>query len=240
MKKTKSMVMGAAILAALALPMVAGAANKLVVNGTDGTTPKMVVTDTGYVGVGNSSPTGPLHINSSNFTPFSAGVTNAIRIEGNEVTNGAGFGAYNIRSNGAVPQVNDRLGFIFFGSNMSGTLYNPAGFFAKVDEIWTGTSTPAYFDFLTTPSGSTTRNVRMRIASNGNVGLGGSGTNGINATQRLEVEGGVRLNPTSSVKPTCGTTYSGTVWFTSGATDDVIEVCAKKSGTYAWRSISLP
>ena len=53
MKKTKSMVMGAAVLAALALPMVAGAAGKLVVQ--DNSTPavdKFVVTDQGWIGSG--------------------------------------------------------------------------------------------------------------------------------------------------------------------------------------------
>ena len=52
----------AALLVAGALyPMTALAANKLIVNGTDGVTPAYVVTDSGYIGIGNSAPLRPIH-----------------------------------------------------------------------------------------------------------------------------------------------------------------------------------
>lgn len=197
---------------------------------------KMVVQDNGYIGIGVASPGSPVHIDSTKLTPFITGATNAYRIDGNEVTNGAGFVANNNRANSVPPQVNDRLGFIFFGSAYNGSPINPAGFFAKVDSTWTATSTPAFFDFLTTPVGSLTRNVRMRIGSNGNVGIGGAGTNGINATQKLEVDGGVRLN-TATTQPACDANARGTLWVVQGATD-VVQVCLFSGATGSWKTIA--
>lgn len=49
MRKPKTIMTGVAVLATLALPLVAGAENKLVVIGTDGVTPVMTVADTGAV-----------------------------------------------------------------------------------------------------------------------------------------------------------------------------------------------
>jgi Chaperone of endosialidase len=52
-------------------------------------------------------------------------------------------------------------------------------------ENWTDVSTPTYTQFWTTPSGSTTQAVAMRIADNGNVGIGTT----VTAGWRLNVQG---------------------------------------------------
>ena len=70
--------------------------------------------------------------------------------------------------------------------------------------------------------------------STGAVGIGV-----VAPTQTLEVNGGVRLN-TSTSKPTCDSTQRGTFWVTeSGAgVKDAVEVCAKDAANaYAWRTI---
>jgi hypothetical protein len=75
---------------------------------------------------------------------------------------------------------------------------------------------------------------RMRIDSNGNVGIGT-----MYPSQKLEVNGGIMLNTTTS-KPTCSATTRGTLWFTQSASGvkDMLEVCAKDAAnTYAWRTI---
>jgi hypothetical protein len=72
------------------------------------------------------------------------------------------------------------------------------------------------------------------IQSSGNVGIGIS-----SPSQKLEVNGGIKLN-TTIAKPTCNSSTRGTFWFTQGATGtkDSVEVCAKNAaGTYAWRTI---
>ena len=229
MKKRISMLVSTLALAALA--GMAQAETRLAVQDNSSTpVDKFVVTDTGNIGVGTTAPSSPLHA-IANPVGHAGGWTNVIKIEGNDVTNAAGFAAY--RNTGALQKANARLGFIFFGDNYL-RLNHPVGFFANAEEDWTSTSTPANFDFSTTPSGSVTRLVRMRISASGNMGIGTTVP-----TQRLEVNGGIRLN-TVDTKPTCDSTKSGSLWFTNGATDDTFEVCSKKSSSYAWRAITLP
>jgi len=72
------------------------------------------------------------------------------------------------------------------------------------------------------------------IKSTGNVGIGTTTPN-----QKLEVNGGMRLNTTVS-KPTCDSSQRGTFWVTQGGAGvkDTVEVCAKDAGdAYAWRTI---
>ncbi len=166
MKKTKSMVMGAAVLAALALPMVAGAANKLVVRNAGDTADAAVVADTGYIGVGTSVPDASLHIKATGLFP-----ANVVKVEGNEVNKGAGIVAYSNRSDAQLSRSGDRLGFIFFGSNTGGTLQHPAGFAANAESDWTASSWPTYFAFQTTASGSTTRTEHLRLTGDGRLRL---------------------------------------------------------------------
>lgn len=77
-------------------------------------------------------------------------------------------------------------------------------------------------------------------AGAGNIIIDGSLGIGTKApTEKLEVNGGVKLN-TASAKPGCDTAKRGTMWFTqgTGGTKDSFEVCAKDgSDSYAWRSL---
>ena len=60
-----------------------------------------------------------------------------------------------------------------------------------------------------------------------------------NPSQKLEVDGGVKLN-TTSARPACNLTTRGTFWFIQGAVGvkDSVTVCAKEAGgAYAWRLI---
>lgn len=79
------------------------------------------------------------------------------------------------------------------------------------------------------------RVTNLYVASaTGNVGIG---TN--NPTEKLEVNGGMRLN-TTTAKPTCDATHRGTFWVNQGAAGvkDNVEVCAKDAAdAYAWRTI---
>jgi type II secretory pathway pseudopilin PulG len=70
--------------------------------------------------------------------------------------------------------------------------------------------------------------------SGSNVGVGVSSPG-----QTLEVNGGVRLN-TSTSKPSCASGQRGTFWVTESAngTKDAVEVCVKNaSDTYTWATI---
>lgn len=178
----KQMIKKTAVVLSLVMvcaPVGAMAANKLIVNGTDGTTPAYVVTDTGFVGVGTSTPDAPLTLNAGGLFP-----ANVIKVVGNEITKGAGLIAYNNRTDGTLNKAGDTLGIVYFGSNTGGVLQHATGFAGAAEADWTTTSRPSYFYFSTTAAGSTARTERFRIASTGNIGIGTT-----NPTSKLHVVG---------------------------------------------------
>ena len=244
--KRKIMLAVAASVVAL-LPVMAQAANKLIVKGTDGTTDKMVVTDTGYIGVGTNAPRASINL---------VGAVNAaaqVQTQTNLTASDAGGSFVGLHNNagGTLPRTGDRLGYFYFGS-MSGTSYRlGGGMSVYADGPWTNTSLPTAFKFETASATTSTTTVsprieRMRITSSGNVGIA---TNV--PKQALEVNGGIRINNTANSikaitsKPACDnitgpTTDSGVLWFTAGASGikDTLEVCAKDAGNnYAWRTV---
>lgn len=152
-----------------AMTAVAGTAQagtRFAVRAAAGTADKMVVTDTGAIGVGVTVPTGGVHIKSGTF-PY-----NIFKAEGNESSGGAGFIAYHVKSNGNPPEEGDRLGYMLFGSvDNWGNYLHSSGISAKADEDWTTTSMPTAF-ILETSGATGGRVERMRISSNGYVGIG--------------------------------------------------------------------
>lgn len=224
--KRKVMLAVAASVVAL-MPVMAQAANKLIVKDAGGTVDKFVATDTGRIGVNVTSPEAGVHLKGAAFPD------NSFRAEGNEVSQGGGYLAYMKRTSG-LPINNDRLGFMLFGTLNGITPLHAAGLESRSEGAWTTSSTPAYFSFFTTPSGSAVRVERMRLTGAGNVGIGTTAP-----TQKLEVNGGVMLN-TSTAKPTCSVSVRGTLWFfkAGAGAADTLEVCAKDaSENYAWRAL---
>lgn len=238
----------AAKLAVTAAIMVAGigvvsahAANKLIVKDSTGTTDKFVVTDEGKVGIGISAPIYPIQINMGG--PSSAS-TLEFRNTGNSTYSQydaptVQFMRNNISTvNNGIPQNNDRLGYVTFGAYLPGQKY-AAGITGNSEgSSWSSTSYPGYLAFLTTPASSAYPQERVRITSTGNVGIGATAP-----AQKLEVNGGVRLN-TGTGKPACdsanGPNIRGTLWFSKGGTGvaDKLEVCAKQADeNYAWKQL---
>lgn len=213
------------------LPVMAQAANKLIVKGTDGTTDKMVVTDGGYVGIGTNAPSTGIFVKGN-----SADNTNIL----SQFVGTTSWGGGNVNlmhnnnptTNNGLPQANDRLGSMLFGSYITSTnRVAGGGVSGYADGNWTSTSAPTYFSFQTAPAGATSRIERMRVTSGGNIGIGTT-----TPAQKLDVNGGIRIN-TTAAKPTCSASIRGTIWFANSDTGvaDKLEVCAKQSNdTYSW------
>ncbi len=235
-KKQRASKISLAVALALVVlvPLSAQAANKLIVMDSTGTVNKFVVTDTGYVGVGTAAPAAAVHVEG-------AATTDTLIISHFTGTTQGGGGNINLfhnnasTTNGGLPQQYDRLGNILFGSYMTATTRQAsAGVSAYADGLWSSTSAPTYLSFQTTPVGSLTRVENLKIASNGNVGIG-TGSPG----QKLEVNGGIKLN-TATAQPTCSTSTRGTLWFARSGTGvaDTVQVCAKDaSENYAWHAL---
>jgi len=158
----------------------------------------------GNLGVGLAPSTAPvngLHVKGTIYP------NNTIMAEGNEITGGSGFLAYTSRSDNQLPRANDRLGFFYFGSynlaanagDPSASPFHPTGITGTAEQDWTTTSIPANIVFSTTASGSTYRAERVRIAGNGNVGIGTLANPGTN--NKLEVKDG-HLTTTQTTVPT--------------------------------------
>jgi len=230
----------AMIVVTLALAGVAGLAQaetRFAVQDAAGTTDKMVVTDSGAIGIGTSNPVGAVHFNGSSYTS-----TQFVgQWYGNPVdplNGGAGFLGFHNNAGGALPVKGDRLGYFMFGSINGSARLIGAGLNVRAEENWTPTAYPAYIAFETTAT--TGRLERMKVmGSTGFVGIGlGSGV----PTQRLEVNGGIKLN-TAAVRPECTVSARGTFWVVKGAVGvaDKLSICLKGDGAstenYAWKDL---
>ncbi|ACD95234.1 hypothetical protein [Trichlorobacter lovleyi] len=240
MRKPKTIMTGVAVLATLTLPLVAGAANKLVVNGTDGVTPVMTVTDTGWVGSGTSAPVSPFHAVSSGSVYQAAGLL--FQFQNTEVAPRSfvapNFSLYRNNSGGALPNANDALGYFNFGSIISGAYANRALIYGKAEKLWTSaTDSPSFLQFMTNPGGIAANREVMRLDSKGTATVNG----GLRLYPYTGTGGGdVGTGTTLPSKPACSASTQGTLWFTKSAGADTLQICADGSTGLAWRNITIP
>jgi len=158
-----------------------------------------IITGGGLVGIGTSSPTAPLVVDSS-LNPLGAGFGSLI-IQGDSnkervdiysagvnpgpAFQGKGFGG-SVASPTATTAGMDI--FILAGSGYNGSGFvvpNPATIHMRADDNWTGSDTGTNISFYTTQDGTTSPVQRLFVANNGQVEIG-SGT----PSYLLDVEGG--------------------------------------------------
>ena len=241
MEKRVKKVMAA--LVGVALISAAGAAQaetRFAVQDAAGTADKMVVTDTGNIGIGTSNPSMAIVVDKAGTTGETSMLfRNRGALPYNQFNSPAFFFMRNNDTsvNSGLPATGDRLGSISFGSLVPSYKYG-ANISSFAQGTWTATSFPGYLTFNTTGAANTSPLERMRIDPEGNIGVG---TN--SPTQKLEVKGGVRLNTTASA-PACdsvnGANNRGTIWYTRGGAGakDQLKICVKNaSENYEWVTI---
>ena len=198
----------------IAMPYTASAADKLVVMDSAGTNTMYTVKDSGALtlGTANTNLNGGLtnFFGMTIFNPLQDG-RSALEFGSNQSGTNSTVGAFAVY-NTAIGVTDKRIGQIQFatdGAINSGKL------------------------ILTSWNNGVAGFVAV-FKANGSLGVGQA-----NPTQKLEVNGGVRLN-TVTAQPTCDSTARGTFWAVQGAAGvkDSVQVCAKDAGdAYAWRTV---
>lgn len=198
MRSSKSIMTGVAVLATLALPMVAGAADKLIVKDSQATpqnrfvvsdtgnivtvnnsagVSKVIISDTGKIAIGTTTPSYALQLEGTdpstiNMFSYAKGRLPYVNTD----APGMSFFRNNDASqnNGNV-KAGDRIGWFGFGSKVSGAnkWLSMVQVYAEADfaTVASPTAAPTNLQFATstTTAGYTER---MRITSTGNVGIG--------------------------------------------------------------------
>ena len=199
-----------------------------------------VATPQGRIGVGTATPINSIDVTVDEASTSLANYAGALFTT---YTN-SGFAANGFVARGArgtitaplATQANDQL-FGIGARGFDGTAFSPwskAFLNFKSSENWTPTAQGTYFAFETTATGTVNRSEKMRVTGEGNVGIGATAP-----TQKLEVNGGVRIN-TVAAKPGCDSTARGTFWMTQKGTGvmDTLEVCIKDAAeTYIWKAV---
>jgi hypothetical protein len=227
------------VVALAAVAGIAQAETRFAVQDTTGTVDKMVVTDSGYIGIGSPAPAPgyPLQITGNTTNSSSILLSYGGNATYNRYADGEMRFARNndAAKNNGFPVNGDRLGFFSFGTLASGVFKQSAGIIAEAQGDASATTTGGNLYLMTTAVGYTTAEQRVTVLSNGNVGVGT-----LTPAQKFEVNGGIRIN-TASAKPGCTSSIRGTLWFTQIATvgvADLTEVCAKdSSGAFTWKAL---
>lgn len=142
---------------------------------------RMYVSDNGNVGIGTTNPQQRFHVEAS-------GLINVfVNTNAPGSISGSGMIGY---VKGLPTAAGQRLGYFLLGSRGGAeNNYHSVGMAGYASSGWTaGSSYPGYLTFETTPAGSTSRSERVRIGSNGNVGIGVT-----DAAYLLDIGGRIRL-----------------------------------------------
>lgn len=190
--------------------------------GNNGATEAMRILNSGYVGIGNSSPASILSVgavttalstltNPEAFNHSITGATNSFSAAfENRLTSSASAGALLLllSNDGAAMASGDRLGLLIFGGSISAsTVKGSAGIASFAEELWVDdTSRGSYLSFETTDLTTITRSRKMQISANGNIVLGAQSALATNATD------GFTYIPTCAGAPSgVPTAYTGKV-----------------------------
>ena len=199
----------------------------------------------GYTGIGTSNPIAPVTIDTTFASDIAMG-SPAFLMQG--ASNRERFELRSLYApvfqgrqfNGSIASpsatTTDKILFALGGGGHDGSAFtlNKATIIMRAGENWSPNTQGTYLTIETTGNGtSVPPSEKMRVTGSGNIGIGATAP-----TQKLEVNGGVRLN-TATTRPDCDSTTRGTFWFSQGAgtADDSTSVCAQFGGTYVWKTL---
>lgn len=191
---------------------------------------KSAFTAGGNLGIGMTAPTGLLHVQAA-----AAGAQTFLDDYSDNQNQTA---TIQYRKSHSATKANvatvdgEQIGaFNFWGS--SDSAFTHGAYLGVYQQGAASTYTPANMQFKTS-NGTSDWATKMILDKDGNVGIGTTAP-----SQKLEVNGGVRIN-TIADKPGCGDGTRGTFWLTQGGSGvkDLVEVCAKDAAnSYAWRTM---
>lgn len=184
--------------------------------------PKMQIDSRGFVGIGLVIPSALLHVENLQPAPTAdlKGIDPGTILYVNGADGGETFAFGGTGGRGANVYINGGNG----GSATGGT-----GGHGGDITLQPGDAGRGFNASMTGTSGNV-----ILGPDNGSVGIGTK-----SPSQKLEVDGGARLN-TATAKPACNAGSRGTFWFTQNGigVKDSAEVCAKDgSDSYGWRTI---
>lgn len=225
-------------------------APKIAVKDSTGAT-KFAVQSNGALAIGTGTATYPFTLDTSIATAVPAGVgtfvlegsSNKERIElrshganANDTNCVIQGKAYRMINGVPANTVANQTLFSFGGSGHDGSnvvISNKIFIDFRAAEDWSPLKQGTYMIVQTTNPGTTTRTEKFRITGDGNIGIGIPAP-----TQKLELDGGVRLN-TITTRPPCDANSRGTFWFTKGAAtaDDSVAVCSQIGGVMVWKTL---
>ena len=190
----------------------------------DGTTNRIVINSSGYVGIGTLAPIGRLHLSGA------SGVGSNMYMDNYTVDNDGANLIFRKSRHGTIGThggvtANTVLGQIYFQGSDGNSFETGAIIKAHAPADWGSdeTDAPADLSFWTTPDNSGTAVERMRINSDGEIGIGVTAPRTL-----LEVSNGSSYDPVTS---------GGTAGhFAIGKTSDYGIVMGAQSGgdTYTW------
>jgi hypothetical protein len=222
-------------------------ANSLAIQAS-GTT-KTYINSRGYLGIGTNNPLAPITLNTDaalgdtnipggSPTYLVQGANNTERLELRSLYAPV-FQGRQFNGSVSVPTAttNGKILFALGGGGHTGAAFtlNKATIIMKAAEDWSSSAQGTFISFETTNKGTNLPpSEKLRILDDGSVGIGTS-----SPAQKLEVNGGLRLN-TATARPTnCDATTRGTIWFVQDTTNqnDSLSVCAIKGGVYGWQPL---
>ncbi|OGU10779.1 MAG: hypothetical protein A2075_06405 [Geobacteraceae bacterium GWC2_58_44] len=190
------------------------------------TAPKLIIKDSSNIEKLTFSLDGALNL---------IGSTNQKMFTDNPNTRSV-FATFRARGSAVTPvavQLNDKVGTFQFSSYDGAAFQTAALLEGFVDGNVSAGSVPTRLSVVTGTS-MANRSERLVVKSTGNVGIGTT-----SPTQKLEVNGGVRIN-TATAKPGCDSAARGTFWLTQKQAGemDALEVCIKDATeAYVWKAV---